>query len=174
MEYAKISLGHTEFEVSIWHLGGDVSSKESWLGEHQWKGDSGNQCLHTIFHSCGSFLINLPYINSDEQDMVPLMELIGIENWKIFTKWPGSILNCHLGQLDCCSRANSCNWIINSWEKSFVLHLKWVTTYADIDEKKHFGGDFLAQKIKSWRKISKVFFIYILLFSPFLSFPFIS
>lgn len=92
------------------------------------------------------------------------MELIDRETkyWRMFTKWPGSVLNCHLCQLDCCSRVRGCNWIINYWEKSFVIHLKWVTTYADteIGEKKKFCGAFLAQKINFQGKFPVFFNLY--------------
>lgn len=59
----------------------------------------------------------------------------------------------------CYIRVRGCNWIINSWEKSFVIHLKWVTTHIDteVGEKKKFCGAFLAQKINFQGKLP-VFF----------------
>ena len=84
-------------------------------------------------------------------------------------------LNCHLCQLDCCSRVGGCNWIINSWEKSFVIHLKWVTTYADteIGGKKKFCGAFLAQKINFQGKFPVFFNLYFASHVTFLMFFFI-
>ena len=62
-----------------------------------------------------------------------------------------------LCQLDCLSRAQDCNWIVNSSAKSFALHLT-CGPFADIevDEKGNFGGDFSAQNIK----LEKDFFFF--------------
>lgn len=45
--------------------------------------------------------------------------------------------------------ARICNWIVNSSKNFFIIHLKRMTIYADIevDEKKrNSGGDFSARK----------------------------
>lgn len=44
MEYAKISLGHIESEVSIGNLGGDVDSEES----HDWENISEKKMMVEI------------------------------------------------------------------------------------------------------------------------------
>lgn len=129
--------------------------RETWLGDHQW-----NYHLHTIFHSFDPYLINLPCIKSNEirhdlfvhgayrQGNLKLKNLYKI-TWKLLNR-------CRY-QLGYRSRAQGCNWIVNSYEKFFIVYLKWMTTCADIedDEKKRHSGYFSA------RKISEIIFSFI-------------
>lgn len=183
MEYAKVGFRHIKFEMFMGHVSGNVN----WLygfgaQERDLTGRSSMKLPSPyVFHSFDPCFINLPCIKSNEirhvlcahgaykQGNLKLKNLCKI-TWKL--------LNCRRYQLGCRSRDKGCIWIVNSL-KTVLFNISKMNDNIY----RHWGWWkkdkfwlFLnpENKLFSWRKSSKISFIYILPFPLLLSFPFIS